>query len=210
MTLSIPWNRQKPREYYEASDFEKVQWSCGIPSRFWNVKLSSIHPSAAKYVLDGQHSPVKASDQLRYLTERVENPELLNSNRFACFTSYPTDEHAMAAACVMASAYIEEAYMATQPVKVRIDDIQDYEQCIGLKKEFYSVAPDVLIIYNLNDNTSRSRLQLVADILKKYEGVYRAVVASHNSPLEFSRDVLKMEPQEVYHFEGRPRKVSSR
>ena len=116
----------------------------------------------------------------------------------------------MAAACVLASAYIGAAHLAEQPVKVRVDDIQDYEKCLKLDKQFFSTEPDVIILYNLNNNSSRQRLQLAGDLLREFEGVYRAVVATSDSPLAFARDELHHEPQEVYHFEGNPRKVSSR
>lgn len=205
-----PWNRQKPAEYYAASAFEKLQWACGIPHRFWNTKLSSIHPSAATYEFQGVVR-VSPTEQLQYLTERIKNPELLESNRLACFTSVPTDEHALAAACLLASAYIQQEYLAERAVRVRVDDIQDYEKCRKLGREFYSTDPDVVILYNLNDNSSQERLSLASDLLKReFEGVYRAVVATSECPLKFAKEKLYLEPQEVYHFEGRPRKVSSR
>jgi hypothetical protein len=207
-----PWNRQKPPEYHTASEYEKVQWACGIPSRFWNTKLSSIHTSTAKYSFKDE-TPVHigAREQMQYLTERIDNPEILDANRLACFTSIPTDEHALAAACLMASSYISQDYMALRPVHVRVDDIQDYEKCKSTGKEFYPTKPDVVILYNLNDNSSRERLSLASDLLKTdFEGVYRAVVATSDSPLKFAKEKLFLEPQEVYHFEGKPRKVSSR
>jgi hypothetical protein len=78
-------------------------------------------------------------------------------------------------------------------------------------KEFYPAKPDVVILYNLNDNSSRERLSLASDLLKTdFEGVYRAVVATSDSPLKFAKEKLFLEPQEVYHFEGKPRKVTSR
>ena len=205
-----PWNRQKPPEYYSASGFEKMQWACGIPSRFWNTKLSSIHPVIAKYEFKGKPEHVKASDQIRYLTERINNPELLDTNRLACFTSFPTDEHALAAACLLATAYITQAWNADQAVRVRVDDIQEYEKCRAIEKEFYATDPNVVILYNLNDNSSRKRLSLASDLLKDFEGIYRAVVGTSESPLKFAKEKLFLEPQEVYHFEGKPRKVSSR
>ena len=206
-----PWNRQKPPEYYAASDFERMQWACGIPSRFWNTLLSSIHPVIAKYNFKGKVEQAKASDQLLYLTERINNPELLDTNRLACFTSFPTDEHALAAACLLATSYIAQAWNEERAVRVRVDDIQDYEKCRALGKDFYSTDPDIVILYNLNDNSSRERLSLVSDLLKNdFEGIYRAVVGASESPLKFAKEKLFLEPQEVYHFEGKPRKVSSR
>lgn len=205
-----PWNRQKPPEYHSASGFERMQWACGIPSRFWNTKLSSIHPVIAKYDFKGNHKQVGVREQMEYLTERINNPELLNTNRIACFTSYPTDEHALAAACMIATAYITQAWNADQAVRVRVDDIQEYEKCMAIEKEFYSTDPDVVILYNLNDNSSRERLSLASDLLKDFEGIYRAVVGTSESPLKFAKEKLFLEPQEVYHFEGNPRKVSSR
>jgi len=205
-----PWKRQKPPEYHTASDFEKMQWACGIPSRFWNTKLSSIHPVIAKYDFKGKPTQVNAPIQIRYLKDRHDNPDLLACNRLACFTSIPTDEHAMAAACLLATSYIEQEWKAHRAVRVRVDDIQDYEKCLSIDKEFYSTEPDIVILYNFNDNSSRERLALASDLLKKFEGVYRAVVAASDSPLTFAKERLFLEPQEVYHFEGNPRKVSSR
>ncbi len=206
-----PWKRQKPPEYYRASGFEKMQWACGIPSRFWNTNPSSIHPVIAKYDFKGDVQHVKASDQSQYLTERIKHPDLLACNRLACFTSIPTDEHALAAACLLATAYIAQAWNADQAIRVRIDDIQDYEKCLSIDKEFYSTEPDVVVLYNLNNNSSRERLALAGDLLKTtFEGVYRAVVATSDSPLGFAKEKLFLEPQEIYYFEGNPRKVSSR
>jgi len=205
------WNRQKPPEYHTASDYEKLLWACGIPSRFWNTKLSSIHPAVAKHTFKNKPTIVKISDQLEYLTERFNNPELLDCNRLACFSSIPTDEHALAAACLLASSYISQEYLAERAVRVRVDDIQDYEKCKSLGKEFYSTQPDVVVLYNLNDNSSRERLQLAGDLLKtRFEGIYRAAVVTSESPLRFAQEKLFLEPQEVYHFEGKPRKVLSR
>ncbi len=187
-----------------------MQWVCGIPSRFWNTKPSSIHTAVAKYDFKGKHTNVGAREQMQYLTERIDNPELLDSNRLACFTSCPTDEHALAAACLLATSYITQGWNADQAIRVRVDDIQDYEKCLSIDKEFYSNDPDVVILYNLNDNSSRKRLALASDLLKNFEGVYRAVVAASDSPLKFAKEKLFLEPQEVYHFEGNPRKVSSR
>ncbi len=205
-----PWERRKPPEYYRAAEFEKLQWACGIPSRHWNTKLSSIHPTAVIHDFKGNVDRIKAIDQAQYLEERVHKPELLNCNRIACFTSIPTDEHALAAACLLASAYIEMARDAGKAVRVRIDDIQDYEKAEKFNKEFYSVAPDIVILYNLNDNSSRQRLSLACDLMKNFEGTYRAVVATSDNSLKFAREKLYLEPQEVYQFEGRPRKISSR
>ncbi len=207
-----PWKRQKPPEYYTASDFEKMQWACGIPSRFWNTNRTSIHPSVAKYQFkDDTPIHIGAREQLKYLTERYDSPELLDVNRLACFSSIPTDEHAMAAACLLATKYIEQGWDAHRAIRVRVDDIQDYEKSKALGKEFYSSDPDVVVLYNLNDNSSRSRLQLAADLLKNdFEGIYRAVVVTSDSPLKFAKEKMFLEPQEVYHFEGKPRKVSSR
>jgi hypothetical protein len=211
MSYKEPWNRIKPPEYHAASEFERMQWACGIPQRFWNTKLSSIHPVTAKYDFKDEVQQVKVSDQLEYLTERERNPELLDCNRFACFTSIPTDEHALAAACLLATAYISQEWKAHRAIRVRVDDIQDYEKCLSVGKDFYSTDPDVVILYNFNDNSSRERLTLASDLLKnKFEGVYRAVVAASDSPLKFAKEKLFLEPQEVYHFEGKPRKVSSR
>ena len=206
-----PWKRQKPPEYYSASHFEKMQWACGIPSRFWNTKLSSIHTTIAKYDFKGEPTQIGAREQMQYLTERENNPELLDCNRLACFTSCPTDEHALAAACLLATSYISQEWKAHRAIRVRVDDIQDYEKCLSVEKDFYSTDPDVVILYNFNDNSSKERLTLASDLLKnKFEGVYRAVVAASDSPLTFAKDKLFLEPQEVYHFEGKPRKVSSR
>jgi hypothetical protein len=117
----------------------------------------------------------------------------------------------MAAACLLASAYITKGWLAHQAIRVRVDDIQDYEKCLSIGKSFYSTEPDVVILYNFNDNSSKERLALASDLLKnKFEGVYRAVVAASDSPLKFAKEKLFLEPQEVYHFEGKPRKVSSR
>jgi len=153
---------------------------------------------------------IKATDQAQYLEERVHHPELLNCNRFACFASIPTDEHALAAACLLASAYIEMTAEAEEVMRVRIDDIQDYEKAEKLNKEFYSVTPDIVILYNLNDNSSRQRLSLACDLMKNFEGIYRAVVVTSDNSLKFAREKLYLDPQEVYQFEGRPRKISSR
>ncbi len=206
-----PWQRQKPPEYYTASPFERMQWACGIPSRFWNTKSDSIHPVIAKYNFNDKPLHIGAREQLQYLTERRDNPDLLDCNRLACFTAIPTDEHALAAACLLATAYIAQKWNANQAIRVRVDDIQDYEKCRSIDKGFYSTDPDVVILYNFNDNSSRERLTLASDLLKnKFEGVYRAVVAASDSPLKFAKEKLFLEPQEVYHFEGNPRKVSSR
>jgi hypothetical protein len=207
-----PWKRQKPPEYWAASHFEKMQWACGIPSRFWNTKQTSIHPSVAKYQFkDDPPIHIGAREQHKYLTERYDNPELLDVNRLACFSSIPTDEHALAAACLLATQYIAQGWNAHRAIRVRVDDIADYEKSKTLGREFYSSDPDVVVLYNLNANSSRERLQLAGDLLKNdFEGIYRAVVVTGDSPLKFAKEKMFLEPQEVYHFEGKPRKVSSR
>ena len=204
------WERIKPPEYYSATDFEKAQWACGIPPRYWDSGLTSIYPAPAVYSFQGKRERIAPAIQSLYLKDRVENPELLNDNTFACFSSIPTDEHAMAAVCALANAYLAKAWEADQPLKVRIDDIQDYEDSLKTGKIFYPVIPDILVLHNLDDNSSKERLSLVKDVIKRFEGKYRAVVASSPSPLGFARDKLFCEPQEVYFFSGLPRKVVSR
>lgn len=204
------WERIKPPEYYSATDFERAQWACGVPPRYWDSKLSSINPASAVYSFKGKRERIAPTVQNQYLKDRVENPEILKSNRFACLSSSPTDEHAMAAACALVNAYVAKAWEADLPLKVRVDDVQDYEECLKVGKVFYSVTPDILVLYNLDDNSSKERLSLVKDVIKRFEGIYRAVVATSDSPLGFARNKLYCEPQEVYYFEGLPRKVVSR
>lgn len=204
--MSAPWERQRPPEYHSASDFERQQWVAGIPSRFWNTALTSIRPKSFK-VEEGSDEMVQVSAalQTKYLTARIDDPDLMDANRVVVMTSSPTDEHALAAACILATAKIRAAF----PLKiadVRVDDIQDYEKCIAYKRDFYPRKPKFLCLYNLNPNTSRERLSLVRDLVNNAEGAYRVVVASADDPFEFARKSLYMEPQEVYHFEGRPKK----
>ncbi len=116
-----PWDRIKPPEYHTASDFDKMKWACGIPSRFWSVKLNQIRPAAATYELGDHIERISAAVQTKYLKERVTNPTLLDSNRLVCFASSPTDEHALAAACLLASAYIEA--IIAQKFGDELDDI---------------------------------------------------------------------------------------
>jgi hypothetical protein len=121
-------------------------------------------------------------------------------------TSNPTDEHALAAASLFATALVRRAAESQTIARARVDDIQEYEKCLSLKREFYQTRPTFLAIYNLTPNTSRERLSLVRDLMNSNEGIYRVVVAAADNPFEFARKCLYMEPQEVYHFEGRPRK----
>lgn len=205
--MSAPWNRQKPPEYHTASDFEKLQWVAGIPSRFWNTALTSIRPKGFK-VDEGSKEMVQvtAALQTKYLTARIEDTALMDANRVVVMTSSPTDEHALAAACILATAKIRHAFDNMKIADVRVDDIQEYEKCISLKRDFYPRKPKFLALYNLNPNTSRERLSLVRDLVNNAEGAYRVVVATADDPFEFARKSLYMEPQEVYHFEGRPKK----
>jgi hypothetical protein len=149
---------------------------------------------------------VSAALQTKYLTARIEQPELMVANRLVVMTSSPTDEHALAAACLLATAAIRRAKEETSIARVRVDDIQDYEKSIALKREFYAIEPDLLVLYNLNPNSSRERLSLARDLLGSNEGMYRIVVAAADNPLEFAQRSIYMEPHEVYHFEGRPKK----
>jgi hypothetical protein len=202
--------RHKPPEYYSASDFEKMQWACGIPSRYWSVSPASIRPVSIQYEHDKGVERISAALQSEYLKERIAEPDLLRGNRFVCITSSPTDEYAMAAGCLLATTIIEAGW-PNSPVKVRMVDAQDHEAAVLRKEEeFFSVTPEFLAIYNLNENTSRERLSLVRDLLLSLEGIYRIVIAASENPLEFARGHLHMEPQEVYHFEGKSRKVISR
>jgi hypothetical protein len=206
-----PWERHKPAEYYSASEWDKLQWACGIPSRFWKLKPNYVIPATFQYESKKNGiERVTAAVQQEYLTERLAHPELLSNNRLVCITSYPSDEHGMAAACLMARSLIEKQWQAETTVKVRVDDIQDFEQAAKLDVPFFSVEPDMLLIHNINENTPRQRLALVRDLLLKYEGTYRGVVAACENPLKFAREVLHIEPQEFYHFEGRPKKVIER
>lgn len=200
-----PWNRIKPPEYHASStsDFERMQWACGIPPRHWSVQLDSLSFAKAEYEGKKEVDLISSKIQEDYFKERMADPELLCMNRFVCITSHPSDEQALAAACLLATAYIEDAWNSGGAIKCRVDDIQDYEQCVRLDKEFYSVSPEVVMIYNLNENSGHDRLRLAADLLKKFEGTYRVAVAACDSPLRFARDFLRMEPQEVYHFEGK-------
>jgi hypothetical protein len=202
-----PWERRKPPEYHKASDFEKLQWVAGIPARFWNTALSSIRPKGLK-VDNGDDGMVNVSAalQTKYLTARIEQPELMVANRLVVMTSSPTDEHALAAACLLATAAIRRADEETSIARVRVDDIQDYEKSIALERDFYTIQPDLLVLYNLNPNSSRERLSLARDLLGSNEGVYRIVVATADNPMEFAQQSLYLEPHEVYRFEGRPKK----
>lgn len=205
--MSAPWERQRPPEYHSASDFEKQQWVAGIPARFWNTSLSSIRPKSFK-VEEGTDEMVQvtAALQTKYLTARIEDPDLMDANRLVVMSSSPTDEHALAAACILATALIRRAFENSEIARVRVDDIQDYEKCLALKKDFYPRKPNFLVLYNLNPNTSRERLSLVRDLMTDAEGAYRVIVATAEDPFAFARKSLYMEPQEAYHFEGRPKK----
>lgn len=205
--MRAPWERQKPQEYHKASDFEKLQWVAGIPSRLWNTASSSINCTTFKYEGKGSEiERVTAATQQKYLKARLEQPELMDSNRLVIMTGSPTDEHALAAACLLATAAIQRAHSESRISKVRVDDIQDYERCRSLGREFYSIEPEVLMLYNLCPNSSRERLSLARDLVNSHEGTYRVVVAAADNPFEFARKSLYMEPHEVYHFEGRPKK----
>ena len=203
------WERRKPPEYYQASDFEKLQWACGVPQRFWSTRVNSIHPATITYERKGNIERFTASLQKKHLDAHLDAPDVL-PNHFAVFSSCPSDEHALSAACVLATARIEHAWQNEYPAKVRIDNVQEYEKAREFKMEFYSTSPDLVMLYNLNDNTSHSRLQLVRDLMESEEGIYRAVVVCSENPLQFAREKLYKEPQEIYHFEGRPRRVISR
>lgn len=199
-----PWERLKPPEYHSACDYDKVQWACGIPPRHWNVQLDSLSFAAATYENGGEMARIAPTTQKEYFIARVaEAKTLLKKNRFVCITSSPTDEQGLAAACLLAASYIEKEWEAEAPVRVRVDDIQDYEQALKLGKAFYTSRPEVLFIHNINENSSKERLSLVRDLMLNFEGCYRGVVAAHKSPLVFARDFLKMEPAEVYHFTGK-------
>lgn len=211
-----PWERRKTYEYHKAEDFEKLQWVCGIPARFWNVSLSALHPVACRYenMISGskrKSAPevdlISAEVQQDYLQARLDDPELMLVNRVACITSYPSDEHGLAAACFLANAYLKMIWREDRIPKVRVDDIQDYEQCRRLNKSFYSSEPDIVVLYNIDPNSSRERLSLIKDLLVHLEGSYRIVVAAADNPFQFARESLHMEPGEVYHFEGKPRKI---
>jgi hypothetical protein len=206
MNMRAPWERPKSSEYHKASDFEKQQWVAGIPSRFWGTAASSIRPKTFKYEGKGEMTNVPAATQQTYLTARIEQPDLMASNRLVIMTSSPTDEHALAAAALLATAAIKKAMYETKIPRVRFDDIQDYERCLSLKLDFYTVDPEILILHNLNDNSSRERLSLARDLMNSNEGVYRVIVAAADNPFQFAREVLYVEPQEVYHFAGRPKK----
>jgi hypothetical protein len=205
-----PWERRKTKQYHQGSDWDKVQWACGIPSRFWNIKPAFINPSAFQYEAKEGRERTPANLQIEYLNERQTNPELLTANRLAVFTSHPSDEHGLAAACLLARGLAAKQWEGHEQIKVRVDDIQDYEHAMRLRVPFYSGEPDMLLLYNLNENTPRDRLSLVRDILLNHEGSYRGVVAACENPLKFAREFLHIEPQEFYHFEGRPQKVISR
>lgn len=205
--MSAPWERQRPPEYYTASDFEKLQWVAGIPARFWNTAVSSVRPKSFKFEDSSDEMvQVSAALQKQYLTARLEQPDLLESNRLVVMTSSPTDEHALAAASLLATALIRRSVEQMTIARVRLDDIQEYEKCLSLKRDFYPTPPKFLAIHNLTPNTSRERLSLVRDLLSSNEGSYRVVVAAADNPFKFARELLFMEPDEVYHFEGRPKK----
>jgi hypothetical protein len=204
-----PWERRKPPEYYSASDFEKLQWACGIPCRFWNTGVASIRPSTFKYTGHDGNSmeSIAASVQKKYFAGRLEQPDLLEMNRIVCITSKPSDDYALSAACLLATAAIKHAWAADDLPRIRVDDIQDYEKSIARKKEFYSASPNMLVLYNFNPNSSKERLALAKDLLNSFEGAYRVIVAAAENPFDFARNHLYMEPHEAYHFEGKPRKV---
>ena len=206
--MRAPWERRKSSEYHKASDFEKQQWVAGIPARFWNISASSIRPKSFKYEGKGEEdmTSVTASTQQKYLTARIEQPELLSANRLVVMTSSPTDEHALSAAALMATAVIRNTW-PTRISRVRVDDIQDYERCLSMDRPFYNIDPELLILYNFNPNSSKARLSLARDLLNGNEGVYRVIVAAADNPFQFARECLYMEPQEVYHFEGKPKKT---
>ncbi len=216
--MSAPWERQRPPEYHSASDFEKLQWVAGIPARFWNTAVSSVRPAAFQWTTKkspdrvrggsakDETTRVTAALQKQYLTARLEEPDLLESNRLVVMTSSPTDEHALAAASLLATALIRRAVEQVTLARVRLDDIQEYEKCLLLKRDFYPTPPKFLAIHNLTPNTSRERLSLLRDLLSSNEGSYRVVVATADNPFKFARESLFMEPDEVYHFEGRPKK----
>jgi hypothetical protein len=202
-----PWERIKPQAYYSASDFEKVLWACGIPNRFWNTREESIQPSAFKYGSGKSRESLSASIQSKYLKARLKDPELMRANRFVCITSSPSDDYALSAACLLATATVSKAWKAGTLPRVRVDDIQDYEKSLELKRDFYSASPELLILYNLSPVSSSSRLSLARDLMNSFEGTYRVVVAAAENPFKFARESLYMEPHEVYHFEGKPQKV---
>ena len=205
--MSAPWKRQRPPEYYAASDFEKLQWVAGIPARFWNTAVSSVQPKSFKFAdSSSKMVQVSAALQKQYLTARLEQPDLLEANRLVVMTSSPTDEHALAAVSLLATALIRRAMEQVTIARVRLDDIQEYEKCLSLKRDFYPTPPKFLAIHNLTPNTSRERLSLLRDLLNSNEGSYRVVVAAADNPFKFARESLFMEPDEVYHFEGRPKK----
>jgi hypothetical protein len=183
-----------------------LQWVAGIPSRFWNTSADSIRCTAFKYERGKEIERVPAATQQKYLKARLEQPELMNANRLVIMTASPTDEHALAAACLLATAVILRAQSESRISKVRVDDIQDYEKCLSLGREFYNSEPEVLVLYNFSPNSARTRLSLAKDLLNSHEGKYRVIVAAADNPFQFARESLYMEPHEVYHFEGRPKK----
>jgi len=211
MSRNQPWRRRnKPLEYHQASDYEKLLWACGIPSRYWNVALSSLRPVGFTYESSNGIEHISASTQTEYLKERISNPELLQSNRFVCVASCPSDEHAMAAASLLACAAIKDGHENGDVVKVRMLDIQDYEASLADDIEFFSTTPEMLLIHNLNEDSSKERIGAARDLLRSQEEIYRIAVVASDNPLKFAREFLRLEPQEVYQFEGKPRKVISR
>jgi hypothetical protein len=211
-----PWERRKAPEYHKAEDFEKLQWVCGIPTRFWNVNLSALHPVTVQYENKKSGSKrkstpdvdiISAEVQQNYLQARLDDPDLMLVNRFACITSYPSDEQGLAAACLLANAYLKKAWREDTVPRLRVDDIQDYEQCRRMDRQFYAGEPDILVLYNVDPNSSSERLSLIKDLVVHLEGTYRIVVAAADNPFQFARESLHVEPGEVYHFEGKPRKI---
>jgi hypothetical protein len=182
-------------------------WACGIPNRFWNIRKESIQPAAFKYGSGKSAENLSVAIQSKYLKARFADPELMRANRFVCITSCPSDDYALAAASCLAAAAISKGWKEGTVSRVRVDDIQDYEKSLALKRDFYSATPDLLVLYNLSPVSSPSRLSLARDLVNSFEGAYRIVVAAAENPFKFARESLYMEPHEVYHFEGKPQKV---
>jgi len=89
-------------------------------------------------------------------------------------------------------------------------DIQDYEASLADDIEFFSTTPEMLLIHNLNEDSSKERIRAARDLLRSQEEIYRVAIVASDNPLKFAREFLRLEPQEVYQFEGKPRKVISR
>lgn len=160
--------RRKTSAWHRADFEQKKLFTAGVPERYWGAAVEQFC-----FVPFRSDDREISEHRQRQTLEHLLTGDGLQENAIVGIGSAPTDDLALAFASTLVKAALQ------QDLRVEMLDASQY-----LKLD--DPPPlDVVLLHNVNIDSDPMRIRQARDILRCYEGSFRAVAYAGPAPREF-------------------------